>query len=348
MKLKQFFLILISTFFVFSAYAEEPAGYASVSGHIRDEITNQAIPGVKINLQCGQIRQETFSDYSGYYKFSQVPIYKIGNSYRDQTRITAIEEKYRTGLEITQLMPGQAYTFNFSLETRFKYPIIKGKITDKTSDEEIPEAKVTASGKNGVYNATADSEGNYILRVEHKGVGEYNVTALSEGYITSEPQSLRVFPLDTYTLNFKLQKAELSVNVSPNYWHIGQTIPYSTITMNSADKITVTNDGQASATYSLNLINPSGWNVSQTAPGPNVYILNAAFDSGGQLTWNETNHSLSASAILCSITKFAGDQTGVNVAPNNTRTLWLQFKAPTSTQISSEQTINVVVTAQLP
>jgi hypothetical protein len=121
-------------------------------------------------------------------------------------------------------------------------------------------------------------------------------------------------------------------------------------TVVSGAGVTVTNDGSGIAeTYSLSLANPAGWTASQTAPGSETYVLNAAFSSVvAGITWNVTNQALSTSAVASTAIKFAGDQTGVSVpygAPG-VRKLWFQFKAPTATSINTQQAIAVMVTAQ--
>lgn len=115
----------------------------------------------------------------------------------------------------------------------------------------------------------------------------------------------------------------------------------------SATAVTVTNNGSGvSEIYSLSLTNPGSWTASQTAPGVETYVLNAAFSSAvGGITWDEANHALSTTAVASSGSKFAGDQTGINVPYNATRKLWFQFKAPTATTVSTEQDIVVTVTA---
>lgn len=116
----------------------------------------------------------------------------------------------------------------------------------------------------------------------------------------------------------------------------------------SAAAVTVINDGSGvNETYSLSLTNPTGWTASQTAAGAEVYVLNAAFSNAvSGITWDVANHALSNSAVVCSATKFAGDQTGVSVPYNATRKLWFQFKAPTATTVGTEQSIVVTITAQ--
>ncbi len=116
----------------------------------------------------------------------------------------------------------------------------------------------------------------------------------------------------------------------------------------SSSVATITNNGSGiKETYSLSLTNPTGWTASQTAAGTDTYILDAAFSSAvSGITWAEANHALSTTAVLSSTTKFAGDQTGISVPYNTTRKLWFQFIAPTATSVTTEQSINVIVTAQ--
>lgn len=141
----------------------------------------------------------------------------------------------------------------------------------------------------------------------------------------------------------------LSVAVTLNYWNIGETDPEAIVTMTRNEKISVLNDGNLATTYSLGLLNPSGWQASQAQVGRDRYILNAAFASSSKkIQWDETVHALSTSPVVCTETKFAGDQTGVNVVTDDARTLWLQFKAPTQTTIETQQSIEVIINAEQP
>ena len=331
------------------AYSDDPAGFASVSGTVRDQITNLPISGAKVKLHCGETWQETVTSSTGSYEFPQVPIYLIGHFYRGFAQILVLAEKYRTGLALAFLLPGRSYTINFSLDTRFKYPVLKGTVTDSVTASGIPNAEVVAVHGDEQYRATTDGQGNYIMRIENRGVGHYAVTASAQGYGTSDPQSLKTFPLHTYTMDFTLTKATLGVSVSPDTWNIGQIPPGSVVMMNDNDKITVLNVGSVATTYSLRVINPPGWQDSQSAAGPNTYVLDAAFSQDkSAIIWDEGRHALSMAPTACSETKFAGDQTGVNVAPAEARTLWLQFKAPAQSSVASEQNIEVIITAQTP
>jgi hypothetical protein len=111
---------------------------------------------------------------------------------------------------------------------------------------------------------------------------------------------------------------------------------------------TVTNDGNVTETYSLNLTNPSTWTAVQAAPSSaEEYALlgefNSAAPTAGSFTY--ANFSLSTSSVAASATKFAGDETGLSVAVSGVRHLWFRFNAPTSTSVTTQQSITVTVTA---
>lgn len=342
-------LLICFTFSAFasSAFALDPVGYASVSGQVKDEITYQPLSGVKIKLICGSVSQEASTNASGHYEFSQVPIYKIGNFYLNKALILTIALEYKTEMRKAELMPNENYIFDFSLDTRFKYPILQGRVVDSVTASGISNATVTASNESNAYSGITDSQGYYKLRIENKGIGLYKVTAATNGYLDSAPQSLKTFPAHTYTLNFSLVKIILGVDVSPDYWHIGQISPNTVETMPTG--LTVTNTGNGNVSYSLMVNNPPNWSISQVNVDFNQYILNAAFsDNPANITWNEANYALSTIAQKATNTKFAGDRTGVNVEPNAARKLWLQFKAPTATSITDEQAIQVIINAEAP
>ena len=128
-------------------------------------------------------------------------------------------------------------------------------------------------------------------------------------------------------------------------------IAFGTVTASSATvssgSSTVTNDGNVTETYSLNLTNPAGWTAVQAAPAAEQYCLSAMFNTtqpaSGSFTY--ANHALSSTSTACSATKFAGDQTGLSVLATQTRSLWFKFEAPSSTTVTTEQTIVVTITA---
>lgn len=353
--LKQFFfLALLLGLFLFLVFpinssAAELAGYASVSGCIRDDITNQSLSDVKVKLNCGSVHLNTVSDAMGYYEFSSVPIYLAGNKYQNNTRIFVSHRDYKISMLKTKLLPNEIYNFDFYLSTRFKYPIIEGAITDSETLTGISEAMITVSNDIAAYTTTTNNQGEYVLRIENRKVGEYTITAVADGYHRSVPQPLKTFPGQTYTIDFSLEKISLGVSVSPERWNIGALAPYSVKTMTQEEGITVINSGNANQTYSLMVVSPSGWKASQTNISLEQYILNACFSSSLDIIiWDETKHALSELAQTATESKFAQDQNGVNVASQEERLLWLQFKAPTSTVLSEEQCIELIINTEIP
>lgn len=115
----------------------------------------------------------------------------------------------------------------------------------------------------------------------------------------------------------------------------------------AGDSSHVVNDGNTAETYSLNLANPGGWTAVRAAPGADQYCLSAQFNSfeptAGSFTYSY--HALSTTSTACTYYQFAGNQTGVSVPISGIRYLWFKFEAPTSTSVTTEQTIVVTVTA---
>ena len=115
----------------------------------------------------------------------------------------------------------------------------------------------------------------------------------------------------------------------------------------SSGASTITNDGNVVETMSLSLTNPGSWTAVSAAPGAEGYALLAQFKATAPTAASFTyaNHALTTSSVASSATKFAGDQTGLSMAVAATRSLWFRFNAPTSTAVTTQQTISVTVTA---
>ena len=147
--------------------------------------------------------------------------------------------------------------------------------------------------------------------------------------------------------------ATIDVTVTVQSLSVSATGPiaFGTVSSGSATvngtASTVTNDGNVTETYSLNLTNPGGWTAVQAAPGSEEYCLSAQFNSTEPtaVSFTYTDHALTTTSTACTASKFAGDQTGVSVATSATRSLWFKFEAPSSTVVVTEQTIVVTVTA---
>lgn len=93
--------------------------------------------------------------------------------------------------------------------------------------------------------------------------------------------------------------------------------------------ITVTNIGGVPTTYSLNLSVTTGWTASVSNLGIGKFILLGAFaTSPNNIVWNIDKQSILSQPKKCTSEQFAGDQTGANVPPGETRLLWIRFSAP--------------------
>ncbi|MFH1784762.1 MAG: hypothetical protein ABH868_07755 [bacterium] len=111
---------------------------------------------------------------------------------------------------------------------------------------------------------------------------------------------------------------------------------------------TVINSGTITETFSIHLVDPFGWSAAGTNPGEETYVLNAMFNSAKPLqsSFVELNHALSNIPQRCGVSKFAGDQTGDGVPASDSRLLWLEFRAPIMTTITTPQSIRLIVTAE--
>lgn len=124
----------------------------------------------------------------------------------------------------------------------------------------------------------------------------------------------------------------------------GTVIVSSTTVSGSAS--TVTNDGNVTETYDIKLTNPGGWTATSGAPGSETYRLSAQFNAAQPTAVSfDADHDLTTADQTCSATIFAGDETGLSVAASGTRSLWFKFEAPTSTAVTTQQSITVTVTA---
>jgi hypothetical protein len=145
------------------------------------------------------------------------------------------------------------------------------------------------------------------------------------------------------TINVTVTIQNLSVSTSGP---IAFGVVVASSTTVNATASTVTNDGNVAETYDLKLTDPGGWTAVVAAPGAEEYCLSAQFNSTEPTAVSfDGDHDLSTSDQTSSATIFAGDETGLSVAASATRSLWLKFEAPTSTAVTSEQTIVVTVTA---
>ena len=159
--------------------------------------------------------------------------------------------------------------------------------------------------------------------------------------------STGVFAANSATINVTVSIAEeASISVT------GGPVDFGAMKIGgsgvSASAVVIKNNGSGgNETYSLSLINPSGWTATTTAPGLDQYRLSCAFDATGTVTWNPANHALIASSQASTATKFAGSETGTAVPYNADRHLYLKLETPSATSSSGSKTIQIVVTASV-
>ena len=158
--------------------------------------------------------------------------------------------------------------------------------------------------------------------------------------------SVPAFAANTANIN-----VTISISASADITVTGGSIDFGMKSINSpvisGSAIVIKNTGSGSAeTYSLNLTEPAVWkSVTATAPGFDQYRLSAAFaTTGTAVTW-VTSQALTTTPVAASATQFAGDQTGLSVAYNDSRNLWLKLETPNGTSSPAQKTIAVTITA---
>ena len=135
----------------------------------------------------------------------------------------------------------------------------------------------------------------------------------------------------------------LGISIDSRNYNFGPLATRSTAV--STIPVVVTNTGNVLQTYWLQLAEPEDWTHSTVASGNNIYVLNTAFDSDGEVDWDNSEHALDTSLAPCSQTKFAGDSSGVFVPTGEGRNLWFQIKMPTNIIGANPQNIRVIFVA---
>ncbi len=156
---------------------------------------------------------------------------------------------------------------------------------------------------------------------------------------------------------------EVSVSVSPDYWSLGIVEANSVTTMTPLEKITVTNEGTETATFTLQVTDSGGsWFAATTENGntlANTFVMGGVFASlitpidlivaGDFNQGTDDDVIISASPRAASTTIFCSSSSsadGANVPESGQRALWLQFKSPPSTTTYVQQAIVITVGAQ--
>ena len=155
--------------------------------------------------------------------------------------------------------------------------------------------------------------------------------------------------------NVKIANTILSLSINSSSYDFGTVLKNSTNVATSS--ITVSNNGNVNERYSLNLASPAGWTyVTDTAPGVEEFRMCGNFQTATAQASHFVIAVSSSDAIgttqrVCSTGDFSKDDEGetakgYNVPSGQDRHLWFRFESPTSTSLTTQQTITVTVTAE--
>jgi hypothetical protein len=158
----------------------------------------------------------------------------------------------------------------------------------------------------------------------------------------------------TQNITVKVIIQKLSVSVSPSEYDFGGMTENSSEVATSS--ITVTNDGNYTEKFKMDF--PSGepngtWNsVTASAPGAEEYRLSAIFKDVAPVTddYLASDSFCDGCARTATTTDLARDGDadsvkGLNVSATQTRGLWFKFEAPSTTAITTQQSITTSITA---
>jgi hypothetical protein len=165
----------------------------------------------------------------------------------------------------------------------------------------------------------------------------------------------------TADISVVVQVQVISVSVATTTWSLsnemGAIVPGS---VNVSSGIFVTNNGNVQEDYRLSLAENGGWAPSaDVTPGSDEFALLALFTNAAASSLNDgsfndlanaTDDLITTSAQTATADLFArnGDATGqkgFDVAASGVRSLYLDFRAPTSNTVAATQYITVTVTA---
>lgn len=142
----------------------------------------------------------------------------------------------------------------------------------------------------------------------------------------------------------------ISVAVSSGTVAFGAVADGAIVQTSEANDVTVTNDGNVAEDFTLALSESGPWSPG-AAPGPDVFVLSGLFvgdaDAPTGVHFNlddviATGEQTADGAVFGDAA-FAANGAGVPAGGAND--LWLEFKAPTSSTVFTQQAITVTVGA---
>ena len=149
------------------------------------------------------------------------------------------------------------------------------------------------------------------------------------------------------TINLKVTVAPaLSIAVGTATYSFGY--PGVNETALSTGAIPVLNDSFGrTEDFQITGANSTNWSISNSTNGADQFYLRALLNTTAPSQANFTSVKSTLSAVIANMSAFnyGGDQNGNNVAFNTDRNLWFMLGTPTSTSFTTEQNINVTLTA---
>jgi hypothetical protein len=157
----------------------------------------------------------------------------------------------------------------------------------------------------------------------------------------------------------------LSISVLPSTWGVGTVDVGTTQVTTSGNKINVTNNGNVSETFILQIYDEDDRNEwthspSETGAGSNVYVLSGIFcatsdsPTGNSFNEGDSDDVLTTSAQVATSSKFAytgGGDDAVSVPASGQLSLWLRLDMPTAvtgTHAYDQHIITVRISCQQP
>ncbi|MDI7258429.1 MAG: hypothetical protein QME90_00760 [Thermodesulfobacteriota bacterium] len=153
----------------------------------------------------------------------------------------------------------------------------------------------------------------------------------------------------------------IGLSVTPSTWPLGTVLAGSVINMSNTEKLFVQNTGNTAETFTLRIANTGGiWSAANTENGnsqPNTFVLSGLFSAstdtgitGSHFNTGTDDDVISPDFPRTATTDIFGNASattanGVGVAPNETRALWLQFKAPPPPTVENPQSITLTIEA---
>lgn len=152
----------------------------------------------------------------------------------------------------------------------------------------------------------------------------------------------------------------LSVTIDKTSWQLSEISAGSNHITDTAHKVKVTNAGDGTQTYSLQITNPGQWTASSTKDaGMDTFSLSAVFTETSKTNVDTTYFNEIASDDVipstntpkATITRFGSSKASENgalITPNGERNLWFEFQAPNKDTKGGEQSVEVTITAHIP